>query len=61
MTSRPHLNYNNLKVEFGSYTLVYEDNDPSNMTKLHSTGAIALNPNDNIEGDYHFMLLTTGR
>jgi len=60
MTGKPNLDYNSCKVEFGSYVLVFEDNDPTNTTKSHSTGAIALNPTGNTEGDYHFMSLTTG-
>jgi len=60
MTGKPNLDYNNCKIEFGSYALVFEDNDPTNTTKLHSTRAIALNPTGNTEGDYHFMSLTTG-
>jgi len=43
------------------YTLVFEDNDPTNMMKSCSTGAIALNPTGNTEGDHHFMSLTTSQ
>jgi len=60
MTGKPNLDYNNCKIKFGSYALVFKDNDPTSMTKLHSTRAIALNPTGNTEGDYHFMSLTTG-
>jgi len=60
MTSKPNLDYNHCKIEFGSYALVFEDNDPTNTTKSRSTGAIALNPTGNTEGDYHFMSLTSG-
>jgi len=61
MTGKPNLDYNSLKIEFRSYALVFEDNDPTNTTKSRSTGAIALNPTGNTKGDYHFMSLTTGK
>jgi len=61
MTGKPNLNYNKCKIAFGSYALVFEDNDLTNTTKLCTTRAIALNPTGNSEGDYHFMLLTTGK
>ncbi len=55
------MDYNSCKIEFGLYALVFEDNDPTNTTKSRSTGAIALNPTSNTEGDYHFMSLTTSQ
>jgi len=61
MTRKPNLDYNSLKIEFGSYALVFEDNYPTNTTKSCSMGTTALNPTGNIEGDYHFMSLTTGK
>jgi len=61
MTGMPPVDYNHLTVDFGSYALVFEDNDPTNTTKARSTGAIALNPTGNTEGDHHFMSLSTGR
>jgi len=61
MTGKQNLDYNSCKVEFGSYVLVFKDNDPTNTTKSCSTGAIALNPAGNTEGDYHFMSPTTGK
>jgi len=48
MTGKPNLDYNSLKIEFGSYALVFEDNSPTNTTKSRSTGAIALNRTGNI-------------
>jgi len=60
MTGRPNLNYNSLKVNFGSYVLIFKDNDPTNTTKSRSTGAIVLKPTGNTKGNYHFMSLTTG-
>jgi hypothetical protein len=49
-----------LRLEFGSYVQVFEDNDPSNTNRARSLGAIALNPTGNAQGDYYFMSLTTG-
>jgi hypothetical protein len=39
MTGRPRPDYNNLKVKFGAYALVYEANDPTNTNKTRATGA----------------------
>jgi len=61
LTGRPNPNYNDLKLEFGSYVQVFEDNNPTNTTASQNTGAIALNPTGNTSGDYFFMSLTTGR
>jgi len=36
--------YNDLKLEFGSYVQVFEDNNPANTTASQNTGEIALNP-----------------
>jgi len=61
MTGRANPDYNDLKLEFGSYVQVFEDNDPSNTTTSRNTGAILMNPTGNAQGDYHFMSLTTGK
>jgi len=47
MTGRANPNYNDLKLEFGSYVQVFEDNTPSNTTTSRNTGAIVLNPTGN--------------
>jgi len=60
LTGRPNPDYNDLKLEFGSYVQVFEDNNPMNTTASQNTGAIALNPTGNARGDYFFMSLTTG-
>jgi len=60
MMGMPPIDYNHLTINFGSYTLVFKDNDLTNTTKAWSTGAIALNPTGNMEGDHHFMSHTTG-
>jgi len=55
MTGAQCLNYQDLKIEFGSYALVFEDNNPTNTTKSRSMGAIALNLTGNTEGDYFYV------
>jgi len=60
LTGCPNPDYNNLKLEFGSYTQVFEDNNPTNTTASPSMGAIVLHPTGNARGDYFFMSLTTG-
>jgi hypothetical protein len=49
-----------MRLEFGSYVQVFEDNDPSNTLQSRSLGAIALTPTGNANGDYNFMSLATG-
>jgi hypothetical protein len=61
MTGRPGPDYNDLKIEFGSFAHVFEENDPTNTNKTRSTGAIALNATGNAQGGFHFMSLTTGK
>jgi hypothetical protein len=61
LTGRPSPDYSDLKIEFDAYTLVFEDNDPTNMVRTRATGAIALTPTGNAQGGYYFMSLTTGR
>jgi hypothetical protein len=61
MTGRAKPDYNELKLEFGSYVQVFEDNTPSNTTSSRNTGAIVLNPTGNAQGDYFFMSLVTGK
>ena len=52
MTGRANPDYNDLKLEFGSYAQVFEDNTPSNTTTSRNTGAIVLNPTGNAQGGY---------
>ena len=52
--------FNKLRLEFGSYVQVFEDNNPTNTPRARSLGAIALNPTGNAQGDYYFMSLATG-
>ena len=52
--------FNSMRLEFGTYVQVFEDNDPTNTPRARSLGAIALNPTGNAQGDYYFMSLATG-
>ncbi len=61
MTGKPAPDYNDLKIEFGAYAQVFEDNDVTNTVRARTTGAIALSPTGNAQGGYYFMLLTTGK
>jgi hypothetical protein len=61
MTGKPCPDYNDLKIDFGAYALVYEDNNPTNTMRTRCTGAIALNATGNNQGGYYFMSLVTGR
>ena len=61
MTGRANPDYNELKLKFGSYVQVFEDNTSRNTTISRNTGAIVLNPTGNAQGDYFFMSLVTGR
>lgn len=37
MAGRPNPDYNNMKIEFGAYTQVFEDNDSMNTLKVRTT------------------------
>jgi hypothetical protein len=52
--------FNNMRLEFGTYVQVFEDNSPSNTPKARSLGAIALNPTGNAQGDYFFYVPRNG-
>jgi hypothetical protein len=52
--------YNSMRIEFGAYVQVFEDNAPSNTLRSRSLGAIALTPTGNAQGDYFFLSLATG-
>ena len=49
------------RLPFGVYAQVHEENTPVNSMTSRSTGAIYLGPLGNIQGDYKFLSLTTGR
>jgi hypothetical protein len=61
MTGRPRPDYNNLKIEFGAYAMVFESNDPTNTNKTRATGAIPMTPTGNAQGGFYFVSLTTGK
>jgi hypothetical protein len=52
VTGAPTPDYNRMRVEFGTYVQLFEDNTPSNTLKSRAVGAIALSPNGNAQGDY---------
>jgi hypothetical protein len=58
MTGNPNPDYHAMKIEFGLYIQVFEENSLTNNNKLQTTGAIAL-PTGNAQGDYYFMSLST--
>ena len=58
----PKLDFNLLKLTFGDYVEVYEDNGfQTNSPNTRGTPAIALNPVYNSTGSYYFFSLVTGR
>ena len=60
LTGSPPPDFNRMRLKFGSYVQVFEDNDPSKTLRARSTGAIALTPTGNFNGNYNFMSLVTG-
>ena len=61
VTGQPSPNFNKMRLEFGAYVQVFEDNDSTNTTRTRSImGAIALGPTGNAQGNYHFMSLSSG-
>ena len=60
VTGKPMPDYNNMRIEFGAYAQVFEDNTPTNTTKSRTVGAIALTATGNASGDYYFLSLATG-
>ena len=61
VTGKPPIDFNKLKLEFGTYAQVFEDNNPTNSTNRRTTGAIAMNPSGSAEGGYFFLSLLTGK
>jgi hypothetical protein len=53
--------YNTMKLEFGTYVQIFNENTPSNTMATRTTGAIALNSVHNSKGDYYFLNLDTGK
>lgn len=56
----PLPDYNALRIEFGAYAQVFEDNTPSNTPRARTLGAIALTPTGSNHGDFHFLSLASG-
>ena len=55
----PHVDYNDLKYEFGQYVQLHITQKFTNNMKSRTIGAIVLGPN-NIRGNYNYMSLETG-
>ena len=50
-----------MKLEFGTYVQIFNENTPSNTMATCTTGAIALNSVHNAKGDYYCLNLETGK
>jgi hypothetical protein len=61
VTGQGNVDYNQLKLCFGSYVQVFEDNTITNTTAPRSIAAIALTISPNENGSYRFMNLLTGK
>jgi hypothetical protein len=55
MTGKPTPDYNDMKIEFGAYAQVFEENNPTKTPITRTTGAIALTPAGNAQGGQFFM------
>ena len=55
----PHIDYNDLKHEFGEYVQLHVTEKVTNNMKSRTIGAVVLDPR-NITGRYNFMSLETG-
>ena len=54
------MNYSTyFKIQFGVYSQTHEDNDPTNSMEPQTIGAIALGPDDSIQGGYYLLNLNT--
>ena len=54
------MNYNrHCRLEFSEYVQTREEHD--NSLNPHTIGALALCPTGNVQGDYFFLSLTTGK
>ena len=50
------------RLTFGAYAQTHEEEQPRNSATIERTlGAICLGPENNLEGTYKFMSLTTAR
>jgi hypothetical protein len=48
-------------VPFGAYCEVHDEPSPSNSMQRRTHGAIHLGPSGNLQGNYHFFCLDTGK
>ena len=48
--------FNHLKLEFGTFVHIFNDNKPTNTMAQRITGAIALNSTGKTKGDYFFLI-----
>jgi len=55
----PHVDYNDLKYEFGQYVQLHIQEKVTNTMKSRTIGAIVMGPRD-IRGRYNYMSLETG-
>ena len=56
----PHVDYNDLKFEFGQYVQLHVEQKVTNTMKSCTIGAIVLGPKS-IQGRYNYMSLETGK
>ena len=56
----PHVDFHDLKYEFGQYVQLHETNPKTNTMQSRTIGAIVLGPR-NITGKYNYMSLETGQ
>ena len=62
ITGLPNMDYEELmKLEFGVYAQVHQENNIINTNQPRSVGAIALYPSGNAQKTWYFMSLTTGK
>ena len=55
----PHVDYNDLKYEFGEYVQIHLEQSRTNTMAARTVGAIVMGPRD-LRGRYNFMSLETG-
>lgn len=61
MTGRPAPDFNEMKLEIGSYVQVFEDETPTNTQRARTLGAITMEPLTNAADGVTFMSLATGQ
>lgn len=61
VTGAPNPDFNQMKLEFGDYCAVFEDNHPTNTQSTRVIDAIAMQHSGNVSGDYHFLNIRTGK